>query len=68
MTRNMGKTDRALRVIVAVVLLVLAIAGILPAGLLKILAVIVALVFIVTSLIGTCPLYTIVGIRTCPRS
>jgi len=66
MTTNMGKSDRAIRLIVAALLVYVAFGtGIAAAGILHWLALAVAAVFTVTALIGTCPLYSIIGIRTC---
>jgi NhaP-type Na+/H+ and K+/H+ antiporter len=66
MTTNMGKIDRGLRLAVAAVLLILAFATQVGGeGWLKWVMVAVAAVFIVTSLAGNCPLYSIIGIRTC---
>ncbi|MDE2301940.1 MAG: DUF2892 domain-containing protein [Sphingomonadales bacterium] len=62
MTRNSGTIDRALRIIVGVVLLALVFVG--PKtgwGW-------IGLVLIVTGLVGFCPVYSLLGIRTCPRS
>jgi len=66
MTINMGKFDRGGRLAVAVVLLVLALGtNVLGAGILFWIALIVAAVFALTALVGNCPLYSIVGIKTC---
>jgi uncharacterized membrane protein len=67
MRTNMGMIDRGIRLIVAAVLLYGAFGGaaILAAGALHWLAIVVAAVFILTSLVGNCPLYSILGIRTC---
>ncbi|MDO5704538.1 MAG: DUF2892 domain-containing protein [Paracoccus sp. (in: a-proteobacteria)] len=63
MSRYMGSIDRALRIIVGIALLIgffvnteaslrwLYLIGIVP---------------LVTGLIGSCPLYSILGIKTCP--
>ncbi len=68
MTTNMGKVDRVLRLIVAAVLLYLAFGTMLiGSGILFWLALIVAAVFTLTSLVGSCPLYSLVGINTCQR-
>ncbi len=57
---NEGKADRALRVIVGAVLIGLVFVGPkTPWGW-------VGLVPLVTGLVGTCPLYTMFGWRTCP--
>ena len=57
---NEGKADRALRVIVGAVLIGLVFVGPkTPWGW-------IGLVPLVTGLVGTCPLYTMFGWRTCP--
>lgn len=68
MTTNMGKFDRGGRLVIAVVLLALAFGTNMLGGALFWLALIVAGVFTVTALIGNCPLYSIVGIKTCRTS
>lgn len=68
MTKNMGNFDRAARIGVAILLIVSAFTGILPAaGLWLWLALVVAAIFLLTSALGYCPLYTIFGIRTCGK-
>lgn len=67
MTLNMGKLDRGLRLVVAALLFYAALGtDILGAGVLFWIALVIACVFTVTALIGNCPLYSILGIRTCP--
>jgi hypothetical protein len=57
---NEGMADRALRVIAGAVLLSLVFVGPkTPWGW-------IGLVPLVTGLVGTCPLYTLFGLRTCP--
>ncbi|UYV35642.1 DUF2892 domain-containing protein [Rhodobacteraceae bacterium D3-12] len=69
MTTNMGNIDRGLRLLVAAVLAYVALAtDALGAGWLFWLALLVAVVFVVTSLVGNCPLYSILGVRTCGKS
>jgi predicted membrane-bound dolichyl-phosphate-mannose-protein mannosyltransferase len=66
MTTNMGKTDRILRVAIAALLAYVAFGtGLLGAGVLQWLAIAVAAIFTLTAIVGNCPLYSIVGIRTC---
>lgn len=66
MTRNMGKFDRVGRLVVAAALVALAMGtSILGGGILVWLALIVAAVFTVTAFVGNCPLYSIVGLKTC---
>jgi len=63
MKLNMGNTDRIIRVVVAIVLGVLYFTGLIT-GTIGIVAMVLAAVFILTSLVGTCPLYLPFGIRT----
>lgn len=67
MTNNMGTIDRAIRLIVAGVLLFLAFggSGMFASDLMFWLALLVSIVFAVTAVVGTCPLYSLLGIRTC---
>lgn len=58
--RNEHTVDRALRVLLGLGLLSLAVAG--P----KTVWGFVGLVPLVTGLIGSCPLYTVFGLSTCP--
>ena len=59
---NEGTVDRALRVILGVALLSLTVIG--P----KTLWGLVGIVPLATGLIGSCPLYSVLGIRTCSIS
>lgn len=63
MKKNMGTIDRAARVLVAAVIAVLYFMGILPGVWAAILG-ILAVVFVVTSFVGTCPLYLPLGLST----
>lgn len=66
MTTNMGKIDRGGRLLVAVFLMVLALGSdVLGGGILFWMALVVAVVFALTALVGNCPLYSILGFRTC---
>ncbi|MCB1311033.1 MAG: DUF2892 domain-containing protein [Sedimentitalea sp.] len=60
MTRNAGTIDRALRIIVGLVLLSLIFIG--P----KTLWGLVGLIPLATGLMGSCPAYSLLGISTCP--
>ena len=59
MGKNLGSVDRALRVVAGLGLLSLTVVG--PQTLWGL----VGLVPLVTALVGFCPAYTILGIRTC---
>ncbi len=65
MKKNMGTTDRIIRVIIAIVIGILFQQGMITGMLATILS-IVAIVFLLTSVISFCPLYKIIGINTCP--
>jgi hypothetical protein len=64
MKKNMGSTDRIIRVIIAVIVGVLYFTGIIS-GTLGIVLLVLAGVFVLTSLISFCPLYAPFGIKTC---
>lgn len=63
MKKNMGTVDKVIRVLVAVVVLVLYFTHVIS-GTLAVILLILAGVFIITSLIGTCPLYLPFGLNT----
>jgi hypothetical protein len=64
MTKNMGALDRGIRILVAVAVAVLYFTGTISGTLATVLGV-VAIVFLLTSFVGWCPLYALVGISTC---
>lgn len=61
--KNMGMTDRIIRLIAAVVLVTLYFTGVLS-GTLGLVAVIAAVIFLLTSLVSICPLYLPFGLST----
>ncbi|MDX1817219.1 MAG: DUF2892 domain-containing protein [Marinobacter sp.] len=62
MSINMGGVDRILRTLIGVVLLALVFVGPqTPWGW-------IGLVPLITGLVGVCPLYTLLGIKTCKKS
>lgn len=64
MNKNVGTTDRAVRVGVAVVAAVAAwLVGV--GSVLGIVLLVVAAVMLVTAAVGFCPLYRVFGINTC---
>lgn len=67
MKKNMGSLDRIIRTILAIVFVVLYFSGTVT-GTWGIVLLVLAGVFILTSLIGMCPLYAIVGMNTCPNT
>lgn len=64
MKKNMGKTDKMVRIIIAAVLVGLFITGVIS-GWLGVVLMVVALIFVLTSLINFCPIYRLFGVRTC---
>ena len=62
----MGSLDKLIRLMIAIVLIVLYYTNILK-DTLGIVALIVSLVLTITSLISFCPLYGLVGIKTCKK-
>ena len=61
MPRNEGNLDRLLRVIVGLVLIALAFVGPqTPWGW-------IGIVLLLTGIVGFCPAYSLLGIKTCPR-
>jgi hypothetical protein len=65
MKKNMGNVDRLLRIVIAIVFSVLFFTGTVT-GTVGIVLLVLGGVFLATSLISFCPLYTLVGINTCP--
>jgi len=65
MKKNMGNADRIVRVLLAVVVAVLYFTNVIT-GTLGIVLLVVAGIFVLTSLISFCPLYTLIGLNTCP--
>lgn len=61
----MGNTDRLIRTLIAAVVAYLYYSGVIS-GTLGIVLLVFAVVFLLTSLVSFCPLYTLVGINTCP--
>lgn len=60
MTKNAGGIDKILRIVVGIALIGLTIMGVLPVwGY-------IGIVPLATGLMGWCPLYTVLGINTCP--
>jgi len=65
MTKNMGSADRIIRLLIAAIAVFLYSNGTLT-GTWGIVAIVVAAIFALTSLVGFCPIYKIVGLSTCP--
>jgi Na+(H+)/acetate symporter ActP len=67
MKKNMGTLDRIIRVLLAIVVLILYLAGSIS-GVAAIILGIFAVVFVITSAIGYCPLYAPLKISTVGKS
>jgi hypothetical protein len=67
MKKNMGTIDRIIRILLAIVIIILYMAGSIT-GVAAIILGILAVVFILTSLIGFCPLYVPFKISTIRKS
>ncbi|MBK6837386.1 MAG: DUF2892 domain-containing protein [Bacteroidetes bacterium] len=63
MNKNMGTADRAIRVIIALVIAGLYAANVIS-GTLGIVLIVLAVVFVLTSFVSFCPLYTLFGLNT----
>jgi hypothetical protein len=66
MKKNMGKADKIIRLIIAVLFIGLFMAKIVT-GRAGVALLVLAFVFIATSFISFCPLYTIFGGNTCSK-
>ncbi|MDH3697342.1 MAG: DUF2892 domain-containing protein [Flavobacteriaceae bacterium] len=64
MKKNMGTTDRIIRLIAAAVIAFLYFSGTIT-GTLGLVLLVVAIVFALTSFVSFCPLYAPFGIKTC---
>jgi hypothetical protein len=67
MTKNMGRLDRVLRLLLALVLGYLYYNGTIG-GALGIVLVVASVIFFLTAIFGVCPLYKIIGVKTCRRT
>ena len=64
MKKNMGSTDRIIRLSMATLIAVLYVTNVIEGTLAMALGV-VAVIFAATSFVNFCPLYSILGINTC---
>jgi len=64
MKKNMGTADKAIRVLIAIVIAILYFTEMIG-GTLGIVLLILAGIFVLTSLVSFCPLYAPLGINTC---
>lgn len=64
MKQNMGKLDRGIRIIIALILVILYFMNVIT-GTIGIIALVIAGMFLITSILGNCPPYGLFGINTC---
>ena len=65
MKTNVGTADRMIRLVLGAVLVVLYFTETLT-GTLALVLLVLGVVFVITSIVGFCPLYSLVGLNTCP--
>jgi uncharacterized membrane protein HdeD (DUF308 family) len=65
MTSNVGTTDRAIRIILGIVLIALGVSHVVTGGL-AIAAYVVGAIALVTGVFRYCPAWSVLGINTCP--
>jgi len=61
---NMGTADRIIRIIITATIAVLYYTGIIS-GTLGAVLIIIAAVFLLTSIVKICPIYAVLGLKTC---
>jgi K+-transporting ATPase A subunit len=66
MVKNLSNVDRAIRVLLALAMASLYFFGVIS-GTTAIILLVIAAVFVATSIIGFCPIYAALGIRTLVR-
>ena len=64
MKKNMGRTDRMIRILIALVIAILYWQKIIDGTLAYVLLALAA-IFVLTSFVSFCPLYSLVGLNTC---
>ena len=67
MTKNMGSSDKTIRIIAGILFIILYLVGTVS-GLFGIILLVLGLVFLLTSFIGFCPLYVPFKINTCKKN
>ena len=65
MKKNMGNVDRIIRILLAGLFAYLYFGGVVT-GTMGLVLVILGAVFVLTSLVSFCPLYSLIGLNTCP--
>jgi hypothetical protein len=66
MKKNMGATDKVIRILIAIVIAYLFYTNVIT-GVLAVILLVFAGIFVLTSFVSFCPIYTVFGIQTCPK-
>jgi len=64
MKKNMGGADRIIRLLLAIIMASLALTG-LVSGSAGVILLAIGAIFLLTSIVGMCPLYSLIGFNTC---
>lgn len=67
MKKNMGATDKTIRIILAAIFVALYFTGSVS-GLFGYVLLGLALIFVLTSVVSFCPIYTVIGVSSCPAN
>jgi len=65
MKKNISSLDKGIRITLAIIFAALYFTGTLQ-GTIGIVLLVLGGIFMLTSLLGTCPIYSVLGISTCP--
>lgn len=65
MKKNVGSTDKIIRILLALVFAALFFTGTVT-GILGYVLLALGAIFVLTSLVGFCPIYAVLGMSTCP--
>ena len=65
MTSNVGTTDRAIRIILGIILIALGVSHVVTGGL-AMAAYVIGAIALVTGVFRYCPAWSVLGINTCP--
>jgi hypothetical protein len=66
MKKNMGGFDRGIRILIAIIIGYLYFTNYIS-GIIGIILVLFSVVFVITSFVGFCPLYRLLGINSCKK-
>jgi hypothetical protein len=66
MKKNVGVTDKWVRIILAVIIVVLSFAKVLK-GTAEIVLLVIAFILLLTTIVSFCPIWALLGIRTTPK-